>query len=82
MINIFSLTTRSLNIYEHNILILARSRSMVSLKRHKNQLLQLCTAHTVFSILVTVQLYTVTPEVCRWLTNETQRKGDIRLTDQ
>ena len=25
---------------------------------------------TVFSILVTVRLYTVMPEVCRWLTND------------
>ena len=49
-----------------------------------NQLLQLhvCTARTVFSILVTVRLHTVMPEVCRWLTNEKQRKIDIRLTDQ
>ena len=39
----------------------------------KNQLLQL---------LVTVQLYTVMPEVCRWVTNEKQRKTGIRLTDQ
>ena len=35
-----------------------------------NQLLQLCTARKVFSILVTVRLYTVMPEMCRWLTNE------------
>ena len=35
-----------------------------------------------FSILVTVRLYTVMPEVCRWLTNEKQRKTDIRSTDQ
>ena len=47
-----------------------------------NQLLQLYTARTVFSILVAVRLYTVMPEVCRWLTNEKQRKTDIRLTDQ
>ena len=47
-----------------------------------NQLLQLCTAHTVFSVLFTLQLYTVMPEVCRWLTNEKQRKIDICLTDQ
>ena len=26
--------------------------------------------------------YTMMPEVCRWLTNEKQRKTDIRLTDQ
>ena len=43
------------------------------------QLLQLCSARTVFSILVTVRLYTVMPEVCRWLTNEKQRKTDSRL---
>ena len=42
-----------------------------------NQLLQLCTARTVFSILVSVQLYTVMPEVCHWLTNEEQIKTDI-----
>ena len=47
-----------------------------------NQLLQLCTAFTVYPILVTVWLFTVMPEVCRWLTNEKQRKTDIRLTDQ
>ena len=49
-----------------------------------NQLLQLCTACTVFSILVTltVRLYTVMPEVCRWLTFEKQRKTDIVLADQ
>ena len=47
-----------------------------------NQLLHLCTARIVFSILVTVRLYTVMPEVRRWLTNEKQRKTDIRLTDQ
>ena len=40
---------------------------------------QLCTARSVFPILVTVQLYTVMPEVCRYLTNEKQRKTDIRL---
>ena len=32
--------------------------------------------------LVTVRLYTVMLEVCRWLTDEKQRKTDIRLTDQ
>ena len=32
--------------------------------------------------LVTVWLYTVMLEVCRWLTNEKQRKTDICLTDQ
>ena len=46
-----------------------------------NQLLQLCTARTVFLILVTVRLYTVMPEVCHWLTNEKQRKTDILLTN-
>ena len=29
---------------------------------------------TVFSILVSVRLYTVRPEVCHWLTNETREK--------
>ena len=48
----------------------------------RNQLLQLCTAHTVFPILVTVRLYTVMLDVCRWLTNEKQRKTDIHFTDQ
>ena len=47
-----------------------------------NQLLQLCTARTVFSILVTVLLYIVMQEVRRWLTNEKPRTTDIRLTDQ
>ena len=47
-----------------------------------NKLLQLCTARTVFSILVTVRLNTVMLQVYRWLTNEKQRKNDIRLTDQ
>ena len=44
--------------------------------------MQLCTAHTMLSILVTERLHTVMPEVCRWLTNEKQRKTDIHLTDQ
>ena len=52
------------------------------MKIHQNQLLQLCMAHTMFTILVTVQLYTVMPEVCSWLTNEKQIKTDIRSTDQ
>ena len=52
------------------------------LNKEQNQLLQLCTARKVFSTLVTVRLYTVMPEVCRWLANEKQRKTDIRLTDQ
>ena len=48
-----------------------------------NQLLQLCMVRTVFSILrVTVRLYTVMAEVCRWLTNEKHRKTDRRVTDQ
>ena len=47
-----------------------------------NQLLQLCTARTLFLILITVRLYTVISEVCRWQTNEKQRKTDIHLTDQ
>ena len=34
--------------------------------------------HSVFDI----GHYTVMPEVCRWLTNERQRKTDIRLTEQ
>ena len=46
-----------------------------------NQLLQLCTAAQCFR-LVTVRLYSVMPEVCRWLTNEKQRKTDICLTNQ
>ena len=48
----------------------------------KNQLLQLCTALTVCLILVTLGLYTVMPVVCRWLTNEKQRKTDICLINQ
>ena len=43
---------------------------------------QLCTASTVFWIMVTVRLYTVMPEVCYWLTNEKQRKTDTCLTNQ
>ena len=39
-----------------------------------NQLLQLCTARIVFSILINVRLYTVMSDVRRWLTNEKQRK--------
>ena len=38
--------------------------------------------HILFSILVTVWLYTVMVEVCRWLTNEKQRKTDRHVTDQ
>ena len=34
------------------------------------------------TLVVTVRLYTVMLEVCRWLTNEKQRKTDIRLTVQ
>ena len=45
---------------------------------YMNRLLELCTARIVFSILVTVRLYTVITEVSRWLTNEKQRKTDIR----
>ena len=36
--------------------------------------------HSVFDI-GRCTLYTLVPEVCRWLTNEKQRKTDIRLTD-
>ena len=35
-----------------------------------NQLLQLCTARTVFSMSVSVRLYTVMPKGCRLLINE------------
>ena len=35
-----------------------------------------------FSVLVTVRLYNVMPEVCRWFINEKQRKAAIRLIDQ
>ena len=55
---------------------------LLVLENNRNKPLQLCTASTVFSILITVRLYTVMPEVCRWLTNEKQRQTDIRLTDQ
>ena len=51
-------------------------------KNKKKQLLQLCSARSVFSILDTVRLYTVMAEMCRWLTNEKQRKTDRRVTDQ
>ena len=50
--------------------------------KKQQQLLQLSTARTMFPILGTLWLYTVKQEVCRWLTNEKQRKTDIRLTDQ
>ena len=53
-----------------------------SSENNLNQLLKVSTARTVFPKLVTLRLYTVTPEVCRWLTNEKQRKTDIRLTNQ
>ena len=49
------------------------AKQVVSLQ---NTINQLCIARTVISILVTVRLYTVMPEVCRWLTNEKQRKND------
>ena len=32
-------------------------------------------------VVLTVWLYTVMPEVCRWFKNGKQRKTDIRLTD-
>ena len=31
---------------------------------------------------IQLQLYTVMPKVCHWLTNEKQRKTDVRLNDQ
>ena len=50
----------------------------------RNQLLQLCTARVVFSILVTVQYGYIHCDAggVSLLTNEKQRKIDIRLTDQ
>ena len=63
------------------ILILISIFELLLRYKNLNQLLQLCTARIVFLILVTV-LYTVMPEVCRWLTNEKQRKNAFRLTDQ
>ena len=57
-------------------------RRPMELTDKNNQPLQLCAARKVFSILVTVHLYTVMTEVCRWLTNAKPRKTDIRATDQ
>ena len=71
-----------LSVHKPTILVTQNVILIGSAASEKNQLLQLCTARTVFSILVTVQLYTVMPEVCHWLTNEKQRKTAIRLTDQ
>ena len=51
---------------EHKPTILVTQNVILigSVVSEKNQLLQLCTARTVFSILVTVRLYTVMPDVC------------------
>ena len=48
-----------------NIFLTVRNHVKIFLSQNimHNQLLQLCTARTVFSILVTVRLYTVMPEV-------------------
>ena len=51
-------------------------------KSPTNQLLQLCTACTVFSILVAVWLHFMMQEVCCLLTSGKQRKIYIHLTDQ
>ena len=61
-------------IYRPTILVTQSVILIGSEASEKNQLLQLCTARTVFPILVTVRLYTVMPEMCHWLTNEKQRK--------
>ena len=56
---------------------------MFLLRNKKKKLLQLCPARSVFDIGHSNVIHcTVTSEVCRWLTNEKQRKTDIRLTDQ
>ena len=71
-----------LSVHKPTILVTENVILIGSVASEKNQLLQLCTARTVFPKLVTVRLYTVMPEVCHWLTYEKQRKTDIRLTDQ
>ena len=38
--------------------------------------------HSVFDIDHCMVLHCMMPEMCRWLTNEKQRKTDIHLTDQ
>ena len=71
-----------LSVHEPTILVTQNVILIGSVASEKNQLLQLCTARTVFPILGTVRLYTAMPAVCHWLTNEKKRKTDIRLTDQ
>ena len=59
------------------VLVLCTSHDVlyICIKFHENQLLQLCAALALFPTVVTVRLYTVISEVCRWLTNEKQRKN-------
>ena len=49
------------------VLVLCTSHDVlyICIKFHENQPLQLCTARTLFPIVVTVRLYTVISEVCR-----------------
>ena len=63
-----------LSVHKPTILVTQNEILTGSVASEKNQLLQLCTARTVFPILVTVRLYTAMPEVCHWMTIEKQRK--------
>ena len=59
-----------------------RSNNTVNLINSSTSYCSYARPAQLFSILITVRLYTVMPEVYLWLTNEKQRKTDIRLTDQ
>ena len=63
-----------LSVHKPTILVTQNVILVGSEASEKNQLLQLCTARTVFPILGTVRLYTAMPEVCHWLTNEKKEK--------
>ena len=64
------------------VIVLIAKFEIKDVQTRKKQVLQLCTAPKVLLILVTVRLHTLMPELCPWLTNEKQRKTDIRLPDQ
>ena len=83
----FSGNSLSFFVYYYFFLNSNQSRKLSKYLRHNrvsNKITSYCSyaRPAVFSILVTVRLYTVMQEACRWLTNEKQRKTDIRLTDQ
>ena len=65
-----------LSVHRPTILVTQKVILIGSVASEKKQLLQLCTARTVFPILVTVRFVTVMPEMCH------RKKTDIRLTDQ